>query len=188
MGICILCPRYYDENKEKKLSCKLGVIGIIFCDTCNMGNTSNNIRNEGSGKNDHSHIVLPDFDDNFLSYIPTLCHNIFKNFQLIPQKEMATYVGWKIFYIIGISFTSLSFWISSRVTILDIQLSQTPVAFQNVTYFFTSLFLLILVLRGIGKLIEQVIKIREIWEDFKFKRDERKPKIEIEITDKKQIG
>ncbi len=94
---------------------------------------------------------------------------------------MATLIGWKIFYILGFSFFGLSYWISSKITILDIQLSETPIAFQNVVYFFTSIFLFIICLRGIGKFIEQIVKIKDALEDLRHKKtlnQKSKPKIE----------
>lgn len=179
MGICIFCPRYYSKDANSELSCILGCVGIVFSNTSNMGNNSSNIRDERERENNHSHLVLPDFGDNFLRYVPTIFKRVFSEINLIPQKDMATFVGWKIFYFLGFGLTGISYWISSKAIILDIQLSNTPIPFQNVVYFLTSIFLFILCLRSIGKFIEQCVKIKDAIEELRHKKFTRgqNPKI-----------
>lgn len=179
MGICVFCPRYYSKDTGAKLPCILGAVGIVFSDTCSMGNNSSFIRNECERKNSGSDFVLHDFGGNFLCYIPTVFKKIFSEINLIPQQNMTTFVGWKIFYFLGFSLTGMSYWMASKAIILDLQISDTPIPFQNVVYFLTSVFILILCLRSIGKFIEQCIRIKDAVEELRHKKytrnDETKP-------------
>ncbi len=173
MGICVFCPRNYTKDACTELPCILGSVGIIFSHTSSMGNISNHIRSERERENSDSDFVLPDFGDSFLHYIPTIFKRVFSQYNLIPKKDMATFVGWKLFCFLGFGLTGLSYWISTKAIILDIQLSQTPVAFQNVVYFLTSIFLFVFCLRYIGKFVEQCIRIKDALEDSRHKKDQR---------------